>query len=400
MKKKTISMFGLALLSLASFIPSVQVLALSGPWGPERPTFTWEKPATYATFNSMTNNPTLGDERNFVRIRAVGDTYYVDEVKLQPGKIYEVYSYYHNNAEANVGQTAIGIADNARMSSNFPATIRAGEKLTVNTIISAADTDPLAVWDGAYVTADADLYLRYVPGSAKIHNGGQLNGQAVGPDYLFSNEGALLGYNNFSGILPGCSGYAGYVTYQFKADKPDFNVTKTITSDTSNVGDGTIVEFKVRYDNTGTMTQDDVVVRDTLPSGLEYIPGSTTLKNNSNPGGSTVSDNIVSSTGINIGDYAGGNGWAELTYKAKVQEGVACDARLTNRVVVSTADGSKEATSEVIINGDACVPSELPQTGPGEVALAVIAVLSIGVGGTYWYRSRRALKKVSQDIEG
>lgn len=398
MKKKTIIMFGLAILSLGSFVPAAQTLALSGPWGPERDTFTWEKPAKYATMNSMTNNPELGDERNFVRVRAVGDKYYVDEVKLQAGKTYEVYSYYHNNAGANIGQTAIGIADNVRMSSNFPATIKAGERKTVNTIISASDTDPLSVWDGAYLTSDSDLYLRYVPGSAMIHNGGDLNGQAVGPDYLFSNEGALLGYNKFSGLLPGCNEYAGYVTYQFVADQPSFEISKSIISDITKVGDGTIIEYKVTYKNTGTMTQDDVVVKDSLPNGLEYVPGSTILKNNSDPNGSKVSDNIMAESGINIGDYAGGNGWAELTYKAKVKDGLTCDLKLTNKVIVETDNGSKEASTDVTINGD-CIPGELPQTGPGEIAIAVAAILCIGVGGTYWYRSRKAIKKITQDIE-
>ena len=42
--------------------------ASASAWGPERTTFTMESPATYPTFNSITDNPTIGDERNFVRI--------------------------------------------------------------------------------------------------------------------------------------------------------------------------------------------------------------------------------------------------------------------------------------------------------------------------------------------
>jgi uncharacterized protein HemX len=54
---------------------------------------------------------------------------------------------------------------------------------------------------------------------------------------------------------------------------------------------------------------------------------------------------------------------------------------------------------EVIVRKN-CTPTELPETGPGEVALAVIAVLCVGVGGTYWYRSRKALRQVTDEIEG
>ena len=52
-----------ALLSCLSVMSASSAMA----WGPERTTFTMEKPATYPTFNSITNNPTIGDERDFVR---------------------------------------------------------------------------------------------------------------------------------------------------------------------------------------------------------------------------------------------------------------------------------------------------------------------------------------------
>ena len=192
------------------------------PWGPERKTFTWADPAPYATFNSITDNPSLGDERNFVRVREVKEgERFKDEVTIEAGKIYEVYIYYHNNADAHdVGKTAIGIADGASVKSSFPATINAGEKATVTATLLASDTDPLAVWDGAYLIASENVKLEYVPGTAIIHNGGELNGSNIGPDYLFG-EGALLGYDEFSGLLPGCNEYAGYITYQFKAIADD-----------------------------------------------------------------------------------------------------------------------------------------------------------------------------------
>lgn len=188
------------------------------PWGPERKTFTWVDPAPYATFNSITDNPSLGDERNFVRIREVKDgERYKDEVTIEAGKIYEVYIYYHNNADAHdIGKTAIGIADGASVKSSFPATINAGKKATVTATLFASDTDPLAVWDGAYLIASENVKLEYVSGSAIIHNGGELNGSAMNPDELFG-DGTLLGYDKFSGLLPGCNEYAGYITYQIEA---------------------------------------------------------------------------------------------------------------------------------------------------------------------------------------
>ena len=409
----------LGLLSTATAILGVgQASALvDTPWGPDRATFTWDDPAPYATFNSITDNPQLGDERNFVRIREVKDgNNFGDEVQLEVGKTYEVYIYYHNNADGHeVGQTAIGIADGAAVKSSFPATVRQGERATVTGTIFASDTDPLEVWDGAYMTATRDLYLRYVPGTATIHNGGELDGQSIGPDYLFG-DGALLGYNKFSGILPGCNQYAGYITYQIFADAPDFTVEKTIVSGSNIVKAGDEVTFKIRYENTGTMDQLNVVVRDTLPENLTYVPGSTLLYNNNFTDGKAVNDDLVTENGMNIGDYAGGSGWAEVVYKAKVGENVKCNDKLKNSAIVSTTDGNK--TSEVVltVTAENCTPTEdepedkpedkpsLPDeivnTGPVEITMAIVILLGIGIGGFYLYRTSKTLKTVEKEVTG
>ncbi|MBQ9484582.1 DUF11 domain-containing protein [Candidatus Saccharibacteria bacterium] len=463
--KKTIALVATIVLGAIAFMPSASAL-VDTPWGPARTTFTWEDPAPYATFNSITNNPQLGDERNFVRIREVADgSKFGDSVILEMGKTYEVYIYYHNNADGHeVGKTAIGIADGASVKSSFPATVKKGKKATVSATIFAADTDPLAVWDGAYMVPSRDLYLRYVPGSATIHNGGALNGQSIGPDYLFG-DGALLGYNKFSGILPGCNEYAGYITYRIFADAPDFTVKKSIVGGVSTVKVGDEVTFKIRYDNTGTMNQSNVVVKDTLPAGLTYIPGSTVLYNNNLTSGKAVNDDIVSANGMNIGDYAGSTGWAEVVYKAKVSADVECDGKLelVNSAIVSTTDGNKKASVTITVEADKCeekpepepdcttnpelpeckkpdcttnpelpecqqkpdcttnpelpecqkptcetnpemegcqTPEEIVSTGPLEITLAVVIVLGIAGGCFYLYHTKKTLKHVEDKVSG
>ena len=411
------SLLAAAIFSLAMFgsiLADESARALvDTPWGPDRETFTWDDPAPYATFNSIIDNPQLGDERNFVRVREVKDgEHYKDEVTIEAGKTYEVYIYYHNNADGHdVGKTAIGIADGASVKSSFPATIKSGEKATVTATIFASDTNPLAVWDGAYMVASQDVYLRYVPGTATIHNGGELNGQSIGPDYLFG-EGALLGYNKFSGILPGCNEYAGYITYQVFADAPGFNISKSIVGDTTIVKPGDVVTFRVRYENTGTMDQTNVVVRDVLPDGLEYVVGSSKLYNNNFPDGKEVNDDIISENGMNIGDYAGGSGWAEVTYQAIVKSDLDCGEELINLVTVSTNDGNKHDKVKVTVTRDDCTPpspetpedpgtpDELPNTGRLEIIMAILVVAGICGGGYYFYRSRKNLNKVEKKAKG
>ena len=414
LQKSIITIITLALLTVVgSSLTNQSASALvDTPWGPDRKTFTWEDPAPYATFNSITNNPGVGDERNFVQMREMSQQYYQDEVTLEAGKTYEVYIYYHNNADAHeVGKTAIGIADGASVKSSFPATVKAGERATITATLFASDTDPLEVWDGVYMNPKEDLYLRYIPGTAIIHNGGALNGQAIGADYLFGN-GALLGYDKFSGLLPGCNEYAGYITYQLYADTPGFSVSKTIVNDTTTINPGDTITFKVRYENTGTMNQTNVVVKDNLPEGLEYVPGSSKLFNNNFPEGKDVNDDIISEHGMNIGDYAGGSGWAEVTYQATAKEGLVCGSTLTNKVLVSTDDGNKESEVSVTVSGDSCMQpncitnpemegcQELPNTGPLEIVMAIIIIAGIGGGGYYLYRTKRTLKTAENVVKG
>ena len=263
------------------------------------------------------------------------------------------------------------------------------------------------------MTSTQDVYLRYVPGTAIIHNGGTLDGTSIGPDYLFG-DGALLGYNKFSGLLPGCNEYAGYITYQIFVDAPGFDISKSVVGDATTVERGGVVTFKVRYQNTGTMDQTNVVIRDVLPDGLEYVAGSAKLYNNNLTEGKAVNDDIISENGMNIGDYAGGTGWAEVTYQAVVKDDVNCGDELTNAVTVSTNDGNKNAGLTLTVTGDECNVvvktcktnpemegcQELPSTGPLEIVMASVIALGIAGGGYYVYRTRKTLRQYEATAKG
>ena len=76
---------GLGVAIIATLIAGVALSGSAFAHGPERKTFSAENPADYVTFNSITNNPTVGDERNFVRIRQAGTGNFVDEINFVPG---------------------------------------------------------------------------------------------------------------------------------------------------------------------------------------------------------------------------------------------------------------------------------------------------------------------------
>lgn len=408
-------------------------------WGPDRPTYTIEKPADHVTFNSITNNPQFGDERNFVLVKEASqpNSAYANEVKVEPGKKYSAYVYFHNNASSTLNSEQYqkkGIALNTKVRVATPGSLKANQRTGLTGYISADNAQPGTVYDDAFMTATSDVALKYVPNSAKISSRGAVNGQVL-PDTLFST-GALIGYDSLNGSLPGCNEFAGYIAYDFTAEQPNFEVDKVVrlsgttqwaNSITAKPGDK--VDYSVSYKNTGQIQQNNVVVKDTLPANVTYTTGSSTLRNTVTPNGKGVSDNVITPNGINIGHYAP-QSTAYVNFNATLPSAdkLKCGANtLRNTAVVETENGSKSDAADVIVNieckpeeckpgvpkGDArcavCTPTEgqvvdangncvaasgsLPTTGPAETIMTIIGVGALTAGGAYWYRSRQNLKK-------
>lgn len=340
-------------------------------WGPDRPTYTLENPADHVVFNSITNNKKHGDERNFVQIKEVGGTY-KEQVSLTPGKEYEVYAFYHNNAKSYLNSKEHnykGIAVDAKMRMNFPKSVRKGEKARFDSVISASNAQPRDVWDEAYGlnTTDQDLHLQVIPGSAKITNLGKSNGSTM-PNTLFTT-GAPLGYDALDGKVPGCNEFSGYVTYRFKVaepQKPNFTVEKQVApagskqfSKQITAKPGETVEYKIQYKNTGNIQQNNVALKDILPQGVQYVAGSAYIASASTNGQwKQMTDALVSAGGTNIGSYtAGSNAYIKL--RATINKDLACgEHSLINTAEIHTQYGMKKDTAKVIVKKECEQPAK------------------------------------------
>jgi uncharacterized repeat protein (TIGR01451 family)/LPXTG-motif cell wall-anchored protein len=333
-------------------------------WGPDRPTFTFQNPAPYVTFNSITNNPDVGDERNFVRIKESGtNTTYTDNVALQPGKTYEVMTYYHNNANTALNASGTGVAKDAKVRIQMPATVAAGATATVSGFVDSPSAKPTSVWDSAYATSSSAVALRYVQGSAKITSNGAVNGATL-PDSLFTT-GTNLGYDSLNGVLKGCNQYAGYVTFKFTVDQPNFTVAKQVSVDdgkswstSAPTTTGSTVLYRIIYTNTGTTQQDNVTIRDMLPAGVSYVPGSTLVANAKTGGAYKATVDGVTANGFNIGSYAPtANAYLKFSAKVTINDYLAACGPNTLKNVgrATTTGGYKEATADVIVNKE-CTP--------------------------------------------
>ena len=341
--------------------------ALVWAWGPARPSFTIEKPADYITFNSITNNPVIGgDEKDFVGIREVGsNAKWTNNMKVQNGKEYYVRMYVHNNAASNLNL----VAENVVAKLNVPTTT--AKNVTVQGQISASNAKPNTVWDEATFSSDNDFNLAYVAGSALFENNGM--GTTKLPDSIVNNTGAKLGYDKLDGKIPGCFQYAGYVTVKVKAQvsqpqEKNIDLAKTVRNktngekswvETANAKSGDTVQFQIHAKNTGSAGIQNLVIRDILPKGLNYVAGSTKLYNTSNPKGLKVSDNVIQNSGINIGSYQP-NGDAYVRFDATVSAEnslpVCGDNTLTNIAQASDQKIVKNDTASVKVTKKCEIP--------------------------------------------
>ena len=428
---------------ICSLLALVFTTSAVSAWGPERTTYTNEKPAPYATFNSITNNAAVGDERNFVRVRELGSNEkYTDELEVTPGKEYEVYIYYHNDASSDTNATGFGVSTNTRISSAYPTVLKTGERGMISGILTWSYVDLSdevhhgEIWDEAYLTTKADnVVMRYKTGTATIHNAGAANGSVLSTS-LFTEKGTLIGFNKLAGTIPGCAEYSGYITYTLIAEKKDSDLKKQVSLDGENWSEevtakpGDYVTYRVEFNNTGNTTLANTIFKDIHDEGLTLRTGSVKIFDDDNINGKVI-DDILDLSGYNAGDTAPG-ALVQVTYQAQVSDDPStCNKSLKNTILLSynsaeqkqddatvivTCDDEPEpdepgSTCETNPEMDGCSEEkncitnpemegckELPNTGPMEIIMATVIVIGICGGGYYLYRTQKTLKTVEGNV--
>jgi len=342
-----------ALVAVAAAVVTVPAALLA--WGPDRPTFTVENPADHVTFNSITNNPNIGDERNFVGIREVGsnNTWY-DTMDAKEGKEYFVRVYVHNNAATSLNESGKGIAKDVKATVNLPT--NTAKSIQVNGFINSSNASPQEVYDHATFTSSNDFNLSYIPGSLKYETNA---GNFTLPESIFTSDGAKLGYDKMDGNIPGCFKYSGYVTFKVKpqvAKSTDFTLQKKVSKhgaaqwvENYDAKPGETVDFLLAYKNTGQTQHNNVTFRDTLPKGLTYTTGSTTWSNASKQ--NVKASDTITSSGINVGAYApGANAYTVFSAKVAEAKDLECGTnKLINKGKVNADDYSLEDEATVTV---------------------------------------------------
>lgn len=332
-------------------VAAIVVPAVVNAWGPTRQTFTVEKPADYVTFNSITNNPNYGDERNFVTIKDAANQNkggWTDDIKVKNGKEYYVRMYVHNNAAENLKL----VAENTVAQFNVPS--HEAKRIQIDGYLSASNAKPGKVWDQAVFTADSNFKLDYVKGSATYTNNVFTGGTKLSDAVVTS--GAKLGYDKLDGKIPGCFKYDGFVIFKVKATTSDFSVNKTVRltdssdktfKETVTAKPGDKVDFQIEFKNTGGSQLKDVTIKDVLPKGLTYVKDSTYLANSA--GARKISDGVTAGGAVIGGYLSGANAFIKFTATVNKNDDLPkCGINnLVNTATATTSKGQKSDTATV-----------------------------------------------------
>jgi uncharacterized repeat protein (TIGR01451 family) len=213
------------------------------------------------------------------------------------------------------------------------------------------------------------------------------------------------------GKICACANYSGYVSYTFHTEQAASELVKEVSLDGENFSSsieanpGDTVTYRVSYKNAGSKDLTNVTFRDELPKGVTLVPGTTKLVDNANPDGKILAD-VINTDGFNLGLFGPGAS-ATLTYQVKLDENLYdqfdCETALDNKIsVTDDTTGTQTSTSRIIVRENCdttttttTTPPEYPHTGPAEIITAIVAVTALAVGGTYWYRSQKDLKRAT-----
>lgn len=310
--------------------------------GRDRDTFTMGALPGYAMFNSVIDNPVVGDERNFVRVREIGSgETYSDEVEVIPGKEYEVYILIHNDAASDTNLEENIVATNVRLASAYPTIINSDKRGMISGLLSWRFVKPdslnktyeATIWDEAYLISKTDgVVIRYKTGTAMIHNYGKTGGSVLSTA-LFTEEGTPLGYDHLEGSISGGVAHASYVTYTLICEKITSLTSFLVSTNGENFSNsieakpGETLTLHGEFNNAGNVELSNVIFKDIHEEGICIVSNTTKIFDINNVKGKTIAE-IIDTSGYNVGNVAPG-ALVQIIYQIQVLD----DKELIGKII-------------------------------------------------------------------
>ncbi|WP_125673566.1 hypothetical protein [Amycolatopsis sp. WAC 04182] len=204
--------------------------AIGPGWGPPRQLFTLSHPATYSTFNSITDNSFYGDERSFYRVRhsaqdcKESSSPWRNHEKIAEGDYLAFQVFVENSAADSLDKDGSHTVRNLRLKINFPALVgdpktgSAGQAET-SAVLTAENANPDAYWFVVLLSSDSAVRLDLVPGRNRLlTNHFSPDGLEV-PDSFLHAPGLQLGFDKLDGRLRPGYYYALYLSFCMKVTK-------------------------------------------------------------------------------------------------------------------------------------------------------------------------------------
>lgn len=188
-------------------------MSVGGGWGDSdngRPSYTIDQInsgilADTITFNSISDGK-FGDEKNFVAAKVASEDvklWNANSIKVQDGETYTIRLYLHNNNPNGKDAVALDVK------TTFSLPVEISTQQTIIGYLDSSNAKPSRYWDGVTLVSDTPFFIEYVEDSARFTNT-NFSGVELGNDIIIS--GALVGYNDLDGKIPGCYEYDGLVT--------------------------------------------------------------------------------------------------------------------------------------------------------------------------------------------
>ena len=309
-----------------------------------------------------------GDERDFVRVwrphtnPKKASSWESEHIAVEDAMEYMIKLHIDNN---NCwGRNAI--AKDTKVALSIPS--YSDTQISVRGYVVSSNATPSKYWDGVvfYSAENRPFHLKFKPDTAMIHNNSRdTNGTRISNDIATkaTKGGALIGYDELNGEIPGGFFYQSEVTAWVIAVYDTYSVISTVRragtkewSKTIEAEIGDQIEFQIEYNNTSTETQTSVMIRDTLPGNLKYVANTTKLYNSNYPNWATLTpDGDIVTRGVNIGSYLGsadgkGGGNAFVRFTAEVVDtDLACGENFIYNWGQAAVNGSLIENPSVVI---------------------------------------------------
>jgi len=264
-------------------------------------------------------------------------------VAADAGDVITFYTYYHNGVNGS-------IANNTTMKVNLPSgqstTQNVTASLWADNALNATPANPIS--QSLPVNLSSSQSLQYISGSAKWFPNQASSLTAAPTAFPSGQTGDQLFTSGINlGDINGCWEFSGAIIWQAKVGNtssvltPELTISKMVRNQTQgqsayansvNANPNDQLNFQIQIQNISNTALSNVIVRDVLPSQINFVSGST--QNN----GTFVSDGITSGN-INIGSIAQG-ATANITFNAAVISGAS--AQTATNIAYARADQVSE----------------------------------------------------------